>query len=98
MDKKPGITIQGLVSNCTANIRGVVRHRPSAFRADLQGGVHGLETLAGARVQAVAEQRDEQPAEGFLLMEHHTPRALGLDAETVLAVEQAGYQQSAEPA
>ena len=61
------------------------------------GRVHGLETLAGAAVQALSEQRHEQAAEVFALAHAAAAAWQGFDVEAVFPVEQARHDQVAQP-
>ena len=68
------------------------------FGAALEGLVHQLEGEQGVTVQRPGHQRRQQPAELLVLDQPGSAVAEPLDGESVLAVEDAGREQAAEPA
>src|SRR5690606_16025173 len=69
----------------------------SAFNPSLQCLVHLLKAFKRAVVQTFRKEPYEYPAEVFPLNEPDTVVADILDPKIVLAVEQAGHQQPAQP-
>ena len=64
----------------------------------LQGLVHLVKALLGGLGDDGEDERGEEPAELLLLVEADPTGTDGLDGEGVLAVEEPGDEQIAEPA
>src|SRR5690606_33598687 len=68
-----------------------------AFGPRLQRPVHLFKPTHSVAIQAAAEQTDQQPAKPLALLKPHLTFAQRLDQKTMLAIEDARKQKTAQP-